>query len=169
MIATMGIPVFNSDSIAKSLMENNPELKQALTMRFGDGLYTHNQLNREWLANILFKDEESRKFVESIVHRAVHQAFQEWKSQQSSEIIVRESAPLASIDLSKQSDTMVLVACPRELRLKRVLQRAGMNSEKFDERSRLQHAEESIRPYAHYEIINDGRAIVPQIMVMLGK
>ncbi|MFM7103931.1 MAG: dephospho-CoA kinase, partial [Flavobacteriales bacterium] len=159
----------NSDSIAKTLMEQNSELRQALTNRLGDGLYTHNQLNREWLANILFSDEESRKFVESIVHRAVHREFQEWKSQQSSEIIIRESAPLVSIDLTRQADTIVLVACPHELRLKRVLQRAGMNQEKFEERSRLQHTEETIRPHAHYEIINDGRAIVPQVMALLGK
>lgn len=150
-------------------MENDLELKQALKLRFGEGLYNHDRLNREWLANILFSDDTSRQYVESIVHRRVHETFKEWKSMQTSEIIVRESAPLLSIDLTKQTDNIVLVACPQEKRLARVLQRSGMNQEKFMERSRLQHTEEEIKPFTHSEIINDGRPLIPQVWAALGR
>lgn len=169
IIATMGVPVFNSDTIAKTLMENDPELKQALILRFGDGVYTQDRLNREWLANILFSDEASRHFVESIVHRRVHETFKEWKSRQTSESVVRESAPLLSIDLTKQTDNIVLVACPQEIRLARVLLRSGMNQEKFMERSRLQHTEEEIKPFTYSEIINDGRPLLPQVWAAFGR
>jgi dephospho-CoA kinase len=161
---TMGIPVFYSDTIARELMEKDMRVKKALSSKFGEQLYDHGRLKREWLAELIFNNPESRAFVEGIVHQAVHTAFNEWKSIQSSEIIIRESAPLLSMNLSKQNDSIILISCPPDIRISRTLQREGMNLTKFQERSRLQHEEHAIRPFAQYEIINDGRALIPQVV-----
>ncbi|MBU7578516.1 MAG: dephospho-CoA kinase, partial [Flavihumibacter sp.] len=44
----LGIPVYNADTAAKSLMENDPALRASITELFGPDAYLNGSLNRSY-------------------------------------------------------------------------------------------------------------------------
>ena len=57
MFADKGIPVFNSDEIAKEIMNTNSLLKNKIITVFGDKAYDKNRLNKEYLSDAIFNNE----------------------------------------------------------------------------------------------------------------
>lgn len=91
----LGIPVFNADKVAKELMAENAELQQALIQAFGKETYRNgNELNRAYLAQIVFNDEQKLQQLNQMVHPAVFKAFDTWCAKQSAPYVVKEAALL---------------------------------------------------------------------------
>ena len=67
---TLGIPVFYADDAAKKLMNTNEDLKAAIIKSFGEGAYTHGEINRKYLAAIVFNDKEKLELLNSLTHPA---------------------------------------------------------------------------------------------------
>ncbi|NBC24431.1 MAG: dephospho-CoA kinase, partial [Bacteroidetes bacterium] len=59
ILAIRGFPVYDADKKAKWLMENDPELKQKISARFGPKSYSGQKLNRTYLARQVFSNEKS--------------------------------------------------------------------------------------------------------------
>ena len=74
LFASLGIPVFNADDAAKQLMQNSPIIKNQLIQQFGDKVYEQGQLNKSYLASIVFADPEKLAILNSIVHPVTIQA-----------------------------------------------------------------------------------------------
>jgi len=53
---TLGIPVFNADNAAKTIMNEDENLKEKIIQTFGAATYTNGLLNRKYLADIVFND-----------------------------------------------------------------------------------------------------------------
>ena len=51
MFSDKGVPVFNSDEIAKEIMSSNHALKNQIIEVFGVNAYENNKLNRSYLSN----------------------------------------------------------------------------------------------------------------------
>ena len=88
----IGIPVFNSDEIAKELMHNDKQLKSDIIKAFGNESYINNELNRAYLSDIVFNDETLLNKINSIVHPQVAKEFNQWLLNQKSKYIIYESA-----------------------------------------------------------------------------
>ena len=56
LFAQRGIAVYDSDAEAKRLMAENPELRTAISARFGAEAYADGALNRSYLAGKVFSD-----------------------------------------------------------------------------------------------------------------
>lgn len=67
---TLGIPVLDADSLAKSIMQEDENVKEQLIKQFGPETYTQEGLNRAYIANIVFKDPFQLQVLNSIVHPA---------------------------------------------------------------------------------------------------
>ena len=78
ILRLLNYPVYDSDFWAKELMNNNPTIQQSLTERFGPETYQNNTLNRPFLAQQIFNNDDARLFVNSIVHPIVSQHFLDW-------------------------------------------------------------------------------------------
>jgi dephospho-CoA kinase len=68
---TLGIPVYYADERAKWLMTHSSEVRQAIIQLFGPKAYEGDQLNRPYIAGIVFNDPEKLKQLNAIVHPAV--------------------------------------------------------------------------------------------------
>ena len=66
----LGIPVYYADDAAKQIMNTDKELKSALIKHFGDQTYQNDELNRPWLASVVFGDTEKLKLLNSLTHPA---------------------------------------------------------------------------------------------------
>ena len=125
MLADRGAAVFYADDTAKELQVSDPAVRDAILEAFGEGSYdSDGALNRSYLAGRIFSSEEDRRTINSIVHPAVGSAFQRVVAvsrKNGVRLLVKEAALLFETDTS-DLDEILVVDCPQEERIKRVLE-----------------------------------------------
>lgn len=149
-----GVAIYDSDSRAKALMAGDEALREALIAEFGKECYTAEGLNRAWLAERVFSNEEELAKLNAIVHPAVMRDFAEWAEAQEGNYVVLESAILLEAGLEGHVDVVVAVMAPKELRLERAMLRDGASREQIEERMRNQMSDEERTDRAKYAIVN---------------
>ena len=75
VLRSMGYPVFDSDSEAKTIMNHDLAMRSELIAIFGEEVYTQDGLNRPLLAQKIFNDASLKDKVNGLVHPAVRSAF----------------------------------------------------------------------------------------------
>ena len=159
-----GIPVYDCDSRAKSLMTTSLAIRRQLTALVGADAYQQDgQLNRQFLSHYLFSDSLHASRVNAIVHPAVKSDFLAWASRQTAPHVAMESAILLEAGFDDVVDCILSVEAPVELRLQRAMQRDGATGEQVRHRMALQLADDERRDKAHAVILNDGRPLLPQL------
>lgn len=166
VFAKLGVPVFNADSVAKSIMNNDGEVVLKFKDLFGPDIYTDNQINSKKLADIIFNNKEIIQQVNSIVHPKVREYFIEWSSQyQAKPYVIQEAAILFESNAYKQLDFTINVHASKETRLKRVMMRDNVSEEKVIERMKNQFSDEQRMKLADFTIDNENNTmILPQII-----
>lgn len=161
----LGVPVFEADKIARTLMNENPEIRQNLITWFGDEIYSENLLNRKKLAELIFNNTENLKRVNSIVHPVVRNEFEKWKNSQKSVYSVYEAAILFESGFYKLMDLNFLIVSPEQLRIHRVMKRDQISEEQVLARIHNQWSDEEKIKLANAVIYNDNKnLIIPQII-----
>ena len=140
LLRKRGIPVYDSDSRVKELYKSRrslvPRLEKALgcPLRQDDGT-----LDKARLSALIFSDEGARETLESIVYPILLKDFQRWRSRQKAPFVVLESAIILSKPIfDGLADAVVLVDAPRELRIRRVMERDGVSREQVQRRLEAQ-------------------------------
>ena len=162
----LGIPLFEADLVAKTLINSNQEVRNGLIQLFGREIYgSDNRINRKMLANLIFNDDNLLKKVNQLVHPAVRNEFTNWMKLQDSEYIIHEAAILFESGFYKMMDYNILVSAPEEMRIERVCKRENITPEKVRERMAKQWPDEEKRKLTTLEIVNDNKKlIIPQIL-----
>lgn len=155
ILSAMGCSVYNSDTEAKTIMNNNPDVKQALEDTFGTHMYSNGMLNTALLARDVFADAKRLQALNDIVHPAVRSHFREWTKNQHNSIIILESAILFESQFNTETDKTIVVTAPTELRIKRIMQRDKCSREQVLQRMSKQWSEEQKTSLADFIIIND--------------
>ena len=65
LFAMLGVPVYNADDAAKSLMNSDPRIRADLIKTFGEETYSNGLLNRPVLAAKVFNNPEQLKLLNS--------------------------------------------------------------------------------------------------------
>ncbi|MFZ4456262.1 MAG: dephospho-CoA kinase [Bacteroidales bacterium] len=163
-----GIPVYNSDTEAKRLMNTSNTIRRKIVDLLGDSSYSDSQLNRSYVAQRVFGDTDMLRQLNAIVHPEVRKDFLQWSSIQNRDIVAIESAILFESELSPLLDKIVVVSAPIELRIARVLARDGLSEEQIRLRIEAQMDDETRECLADFVVVNDrSRAIIPQINQIL--
>lgn len=133
-LRSRGVPVYDSDSMTKSLYDRNPGLVRLLEKTFRRKLVKNDgSFDRAKLSKIIFSSKKSLNKLESIVHPSVLEDFLDWKKGMElpspwpfgdEPFVCMESA----IALSKPIfitafNKVVVVTAPEEMRIERVLSR----------------------------------------------
>ncbi len=151
---SMDIPVYDADSKAKLLMNNNVQIKEALIENFGEDTYTNGAINKEYLRKIVFGNEENRRLVNSIVHPAVKQDFIDWQQNTGSKITAIESAILFDAKLEDILDHIIFVDAPEDVMVGRICLRDKVSEDVAISKIRMQR-KNSGREKCDYIFIND--------------
>jgi len=146
-----GIPVYDSDSQAKSLYDRYPELKDGLTGIFGtDDLKT--------VARLAFADKDKLYRLEALVHPKVFEDYFLWKEQYDGSVpfVLFESAIILQKHFpARLADEVIFVKAPEHLRLERTMERDA--SDELAVRSRMARQDnDDSDPRITYFIDNDG-------------
>lgn len=138
MFMELGVPVYDSDFEAKNLMERSTKLKEAIKKLLGKDAYTKGKLNRPYIAAKVFNDADLLKRLNGIVHPAVREHFMEWAKKQSAPFVVQETALIFENGSQDQYDLTILVTAPKDLRVRRVMDRDGVDRKAVLERMKNQ-------------------------------
>jgi dephospho-CoA kinase len=161
----LGIPVYYADDAAKRLMNTDSTLKEAIIKNFGDQCYFNDELDRRYLASVVFNDKEKLKLLNSLIHPATIRDAEEWMKQQTTPYIIKEAALLFESGADKHLDYIIGVASPLSLRIKRAMQRDGVTEEEVMKRLSRQMNEELKMKKCNFIITNDEQQLVlPQVM-----
>ena len=131
MFLDKGVPVFNSDEIAKEIMNTNSLLKNEIVTAFGDKVYDKNKLNKEYLSDVIFNNESLLKKTNSIVHPYVADEFNSWIEEQDSKYIIYESAIIFENQVEDFFYKIICVTASEEDVISRVMKRNNFSVDKI--------------------------------------
>jgi dephospho-CoA kinase len=164
---TFGIPVYNSDAEAKRLMNEDEDLKAQIIKLFGQKAYVKEVLNRSYLTEVVFKNQDNLNRMNSLVHPAVIKDYNKWLTKyKNKSITIKEAALLFESGSYKDLDYTILVLAPKLMRIGRILLR-DVNRSKQDVEDIIdkQMSDSRKKKLSDFVIINDGeRMVVPQVL-----
>lgn len=163
----LGISIYDADSRAKWLMHNDAELKKEIIENFGWDSYTRkDELNREYLAKVVFNNEEKLAILNSIVHPAVKNDYELWTLDRKDEAYsLKEAALLFESQSYKTLHKVIVVTCPIETRIERIMKRDHVKREDILKRIENQSSDRERMSKADWVIYNDGvKSLINQTM-----
>lgn len=126
----LGVPVYIADDEAKKLMNKSKVIKRKLIQLFGEQAYLNNQLNRPYIASLIFSNKDLLNKMNAIVHPKVAKHFKRWSSKQKAPYVIKEVAILFENDGYKSVDKVITVVAPEKTRIERVIKRDNSTKEK---------------------------------------
>lgn len=155
LIRELGGTVLDCDAIYHELLVTDCAMLSSIEHRF-PGVVEDGALDRKKLGSIVFADEQALLDLNAITHSAVKQ-----------EVLRRlETKPvLAAIDaiglfegeLAELCDVTVAITAPKEVRIRRLMQRDGISEEYARSRIDAQHEDDWFREKCDYVLENDGQ------------
>ncbi|TAD84361.1 MAG: dephospho-CoA kinase [Bacteroidetes bacterium] len=165
MFTLLGVPVYNADDAAKSLMNTDPGIKAALVAEFGPQTYTAAGLNRVFLAETVFGNAAALTMLNSIVHPAVVAHAVQWMAQQQGPYALKEAALMFESGSQADLDVVIGVYAPESLRIARAMNRDGASRETVVSRLSKQLDESIKMKLCDLVIANtDRELVIPQVL-----
>ena len=158
----LGAEVFYADDEAKRLMQEHPELREAIAEAFGAESYAPDgALNRAYLAEQVFADPEQVERINALVHPRVFAAFETRRAKlQASDVplLVHEAALIFEAGGDEHLDAVAVVDAPEAVRIQRVMARDEVTEAQVRARVAHQLSAAEKRRRADYVIDNSGTA-----------
>ncbi len=168
IFACLGVPVYDADSHAKELMTTDGILISEIKKEFGDLSYhSDGTLNRQFISERVFGDEERLKTLNTLVHPRVAADYKHWLSMHAdAHYVLKEAALLVETGGYVELDKLIVVSAPESLRVARVLKRdTHRTAEQIKEIMKSQMSEEEKISKADFIVMNDeSKLVIPQII-----
>jgi len=149
------IVLYNADVEAKNLMNNSVLIKSKIIKEFGTEAYQNNQLNRIFIANLVFNDKKKLERLNAIVHPEVKKHFQEFiLLHADKEYILYENAILFESKSNLKCDIVISVYAPLKDRIERTMLRDNSSKIAVENRIKNQWLEDKKLLQSNYIITN---------------
>lgn len=163
----LDIPVFHADEVAQHILQADEQVIRNIKKHFGEAMYNRENIpERKKIASLVFKDPKKLEMLNSWIHPAVALQFQQWVQEQTaSPYCILEAAILFESGFHKNTDKIILVTAPEEIRIQRVMKRDRMSEDEVRSRMRLQWSNEQKISLSDFVIVNDDSSpVIPQVM-----
>lgn len=162
---TLGIPVYYADEAARQLMNTDGELKKELIRHFGTEIYRDHELDRKYLASIVFSNKEKLELLNSLTHPVTIRDAELWMKKQTTPYVIKEAALLFESGAAANLDAIIGVSAPQDLRVKRVMERDGATVEEVMTRiSRQLDENMKMKLCDHIIQNNEQELVIPQVL-----
>lgn len=156
ILEELGALVIDSDQLAREVIERGSPGYEEVITAFGDSILSEGQIDRAKLAAVVFKEEDLRKKLESIIHPLVREAAEKLaRNLPSGAILVNQIPLLVESDGAKRFDFVITVSADEEIRRERLRLR-GLKDYEITERMAAQVADLDREKIANYILRNDG-------------
>jgi dephospho-CoA kinase len=161
----LGISVYAADEAGKRLMNENEILKTHIKQLFGEAAYHNGVLNRKYIADIVFNNDEKLSQLNAIVHPATLKDADDWMNSQQTPYSIKEAAILFESGAHEHLDYVIGVSAPAPLRMQRAMQRDNVTREQVIARMNRQINETVKMRLCDFIIYNDEQQLViPQVV-----
>lgn len=170
ILAQQGAPIFYADDAAKQIMRTHSAVQEELCALLGSEVYdAEGHLVKSVVAAYLCQGEAHSQRVNAIVHPRVEEAWREFVAQHAdAPIIYMECALLFEVGWQRLVDKSLLVTCPEEERIARIMERDHIDHTTALKWMALQMPETEKQQLADIAIVNDGKADVAAQLRTLG-
>jgi len=151
----LGVSVYVADLEAKKLMNTSKSIRKRMIAEFGAESYDkEKQLNRPYLASIVFNDKSKLAAINNIVHPKLAKHFSKWVQKQKSPYIIQENAIIFENNTADKFDYIIAITAPVNLRIERVIDRDSTTKEDVLARIKNQWDESEKNKLADFVIHN---------------
>lgn len=132
LLIKSGIPVIDSDIIARDVVKPGTEALSEITAALGpDVLAPDGGLDRKRVGQIVFGDEAKRRALESILHPRIKAEQDRWLDAREADggfpVAVVDAALMVESGGWRRFDLVVVVECREEDQLARIMNRGGLD------------------------------------------
>ncbi|MFI5153739.1 MAG: dephospho-CoA kinase [Chitinophagales bacterium] len=161
----LGIPCYYADEAAKKLMNEDDDLRKQLILHFGNQAYRGAELNRAYIAGMVFNDKEKLELLNSLVHPATIRDAGQWMDRQHSPYAIKEAALIFETGSEQWLDKIIGIYAPESLRIQRTMARDQISREDVFDRMKNQMDEEKKMKLCDFVIHNDEQQpVIPQVI-----
>jgi len=159
-LAARGLAVLDLDGLGHAVMAAGGEAHREVVQAFGASvLGRDHEVDRRALASLVFADAGARERLERIVHPRVRSEEARRARELAAaghQVLVSEAALLVEAGAHLRFDRLVVVACPPEEQLRRLMRRDGLPEAKARARIEAQMPIGEKRRFAHLVVDTDG-------------
>ena len=156
MFEELGAIVIDTDILARDVVAPGTEGLQKLIEVFGDSIVDNGHLDRRYLANVVFKDDEKVRQLNSITHPLILQKAMDIVSRNTGRIFMINTPLLFESGFNRYMDTNIVVLAKTNQVLERGVERDGISREEIQERLKYQISLNEKKKMADYVIDNSG-------------
>lgn len=155
-----GVAVLDTDDLSREVTRPGEKALAELTEHFGEKILREDgSLNRSLLAEIVFRDERERRFLEATLHPLIRQRWHDWRRG----LLENEPPPFCVVVIpllfetgaEKEFDEVVCVACRPEIQKERLLKK-GLSEEEIAGRLAAQWPIREKMRLSHHVVHNNG-------------
>jgi dephospho-CoA kinase len=165
---SLGVPIFYADKSGRTVLEADALVRSAVINLIGKEAYDEqNQPNREFIASIVFSDDQKLAALNQIIHPAVARDFESWKARLTGQpdYCLREAAILFESGSDKDCDHVICVSADRKTRIDRVKKRDGASIAAIEARMAKQMPQKDKEERSDFVITNNGNeSVIEQIV-----
>ena len=155
-----GIPVVNADTLAREAARVGGPAEAEIRAAFGNDVYDEDgTLDRDRVRDVVFRDPQARRRLESILHPRIRSLREAWladRRREGATIAVSEIPLLFESGLPSEFDVVVVVHASEAARLRRLVSDRGLAEDEAHRIIRAQADPEPKRSMADFVILNDG-------------
>jgi dephospho-CoA kinase len=163
----LGIPVYHADAESKGLL-NQPDVIKEIISGLGTGMLTNTgTIDKQALSRLVFSNSNSLNILNAILHPKVKEHFRSWVKNQSAPYVMQEAAIIFESGFEQEFDKIIMVSCPKEIAISRVVKRDKADGKDVLKRLNYQLADEIKSARADLVIKNDGQhLVIPQVLAI---
>lgn len=160
LLADRGAVVIDADEVARSVVEPGGPAYDPVVRRFGEAaiLDEHGRIDRARLAEVAFADDQARSDLNALIHPAVEAVVRDRLAEldRPGRVVVVQVPLLVEAGWGRLADRVVVVDCPEDVAVRRLVDLRGMDEADARRRIAAQATREDRRAAADIVIPNDG-------------
>ena len=163
----IGFNIIDADEVAHKVMEKGSACLKEVICAFGEEyLDAQGGLDRKKLGALVFSDPDKLALLNSITHKHIISKIKEEMTDKT----VIDAISLFDTELYSLCDSTIFVYCPKEIRVKRIVEREGVDESYAKSRINAQKDDEYFKAKADFTVINDGKEdIIKQLKGFYGE
>ena len=155
----LGFYTIDSDISSRKVMEKGEAAYEKIVSFFGSDILDENDnILRKKLGDIVFSDKAKLKTLENIVHPAIYEYEKKERSKiygrDDKAVVITHAALIIESGSIDKYDALIVISCPDELQVERVVQRDNFSEEKARNIVAHQMPNEERLKYADFIIDN---------------
>ncbi len=157
LLKEKGAYIIDGDIVARKVLVDNVALLNELKEAFGDGILNPDgALNRRALAREAFSTPKNTELLNSIMHPAINaMIFEEAEKAFSNyDVVIVDAAAIIESGFTRESDYLIVVHAPLEIRKERIMKRDNISEEDADIRINGQKDDEFYLGKADFVVKN---------------